>query len=111
MAILHLFKFHPQPSCHKHYIHYIDRESLNKPRCDLFVTGGLVINITSIAVVQVVDIVLRLLEDDWLEVREKASQVLGGLLHCNFIETPDDLIVSSCVVHAAASAVATLHLY
>jgi hypothetical protein len=46
-------------------------------------------------VVQVVDIVLRLLEDDWLEVREKASQVLGGLLHCNFIETPDDLIVSS----------------
>ncbi|XP_021936150.1 proteasome activator complex subunit 4B-like isoform X2 [Zootermopsis nevadensis] len=41
---------------------------------------------------EVVDIVLRLLEDDWLEVREKASQVLGGLLHCNFIESPDDLI-------------------
>jgi hypothetical protein len=43
---------------------------------------------------QVSDIVLRLLEDDWLEVREKASQVLGGLLHCDFIESTDDLIVS-----------------
>lgn len=43
---------------------------------------------------QVLDIVLRLLEDDWLEVREKASQVLGGLLHCDFIESTDDLIVS-----------------
>ena len=37
---------------------------------------------------------LRLLEDDWLEVREKASQVLGGLLHCDFIESTADLIVS-----------------
>lgn len=43
---------------------------------------------------QVLDIVLHLLEDDWLEVREKASQVLGGLLHCDFIESTDDLIVS-----------------
>ncbi|KAJ9582853.1 hypothetical protein L9F63_022812, partial [Diploptera punctata] len=41
---------------------------------------------------EVVDIVLRMLEDDWLEVREKASQVLGGLLHCNFIEATDVLI-------------------
>ncbi|PNF36512.1 hypothetical protein B7P43_G15901 [Cryptotermes secundus] len=41
---------------------------------------------------EVLDIVLQLLEDDWLEVREKASQVLGGLLHCNFIESTDDLI-------------------
>jgi hypothetical protein len=40
------------------------------------------------------DIVLRLLEDDWLEVREKASQVLGGLLHCDFVESTEDLIVS-----------------
>lgn len=67
---------------------------------NLCVTGRLVINRTNIGLVQVVDIVLRLLEDDWLEVREKASQVLGGLLHCNFIESPDDLIVSSCVIHA-----------
>lgn len=29
--------------------------------------------------------VLRLLEDERLEVREKSSQVLGGLLHCAFI--------------------------
>ena len=45
---------------------------------------------------------LRLLEDDWLEVREKASQVLGGLLHCDFIESTADLIVSciSFLLHA-----------
>jgi proteasome activator subunit 4 len=41
---------------------------------------------------KVQDIVLRLLEDDWLEVREKASQVLGGLLHCDFIGSTADLI-------------------
>ncbi|KAL0124071.1 hypothetical protein PUN28_006100 [Cardiocondyla obscurior] len=38
------------------------------------------------------DIVLRLLEDDRLEVREKASQVLGGLLHCKFITDHDKLL-------------------
>ena len=45
---------------------------------------------------------LWLLEDDWLEVREKASQVLGGLLHCDFIESVADLIVSciSVLLHA-----------
>lgn len=41
------------------------------------------------------DIVLRLLEDDRLEVREKASQVLGGLLHCTFITDQEKLLVSS----------------
>jgi len=40
------------------------------------------------------DIVLRLLEDDRLEVREKASQVLGGLLHCTFIMDQEKLLVS-----------------
>lgn len=39
-------------------------------------------------------IVLRLLEDERLEVREKASQVLGGLLHCTFIEDQEKLLVS-----------------
>ncbi|XP_071649143.1 proteasome activator complex subunit 4B [Temnothorax longispinosus] len=38
------------------------------------------------------DIVLRLLEDDRLEVREKASQVLGGLLHCTFIMDQEKLL-------------------
>ncbi|XP_024887172.1 proteasome activator complex subunit 4B-like [Temnothorax curvispinosus] len=38
------------------------------------------------------DIVLRLLEDDRLEVREKASQVLGGLLHCTFIIDQEKLL-------------------
>lgn len=38
------------------------------------------------------DIVLRLLEDDRLEVREKASQVLGGLLHCTFITDQEKLL-------------------
>lgn len=40
------------------------------------------------------NIVLRLLEDERLEVREKASQVLGGLLHCTFIEDREKLLVS-----------------
>ena len=46
---------------------------------------------------------MRLLEGDWLEVREKASQVLGGLLHCDFIESTADLIVScvSVLLHAS----------
>jgi hypothetical protein len=52
--------------------------------------------------------VLRLLEDDWLEVREKASQVLGGLLHCDFIESSADLIVSCISVPLHASAFAYL---
>ncbi|XP_011874622.1 PREDICTED: proteasome activator complex subunit 4-like [Vollenhovia emeryi] len=38
------------------------------------------------------DIVLRLLEDDCLEVREKAGQVLGGLLHCTFITDQEKLL-------------------
>ncbi|XP_011068182.1 PREDICTED: proteasome activator complex subunit 4B-like [Acromyrmex echinatior] len=38
------------------------------------------------------DTVLHLLEDDRLEVREKASQVLGGLLHCTFITDHEQLL-------------------
>lgn len=34
---------------------------------------------------QVQEIVLRLLEDKVVEVREMAAQVLGGLLHCKFL--------------------------
>jgi len=41
------------------------------------------------------NIVLCLLEDDRLEVREKASQVLGGLLHCTFITDQEKLLVSN----------------
>lgn len=37
-------------------------------------------------------IVLRLLEDAVLEVREKAAQVLGGLLHCAFLPATDKLL-------------------
>lgn len=39
-------------------------------------------------------IVLQLLEDERLEVREKASLVLGGLLHCTFIADVEELLVS-----------------
>ena len=39
------------------------------------------------------EIVLRLLEDERLEVREKAGQVLGGLLHCAFIPDKATLLV------------------
>lgn len=38
------------------------------------------------------NIVLRLLEDERLEVREKASLVLGGLLHCTFIADEEKLL-------------------
>ncbi|XP_039314531.1 proteasome activator complex subunit 4 isoform X3 [Solenopsis invicta] len=38
------------------------------------------------------DIVLCLLEDNCVEVREKASQVLGGLLHCTFITDQEELL-------------------
>ncbi|XP_063231181.1 proteasome activator complex subunit 4-like isoform X2 [Bacillus rossius redtenbacheri] len=41
---------------------------------------------------QISDIVLTLLEDDWLEVRVKAAQVLGGLIHCDFISNPLSLL-------------------
>lgn len=37
-------------------------------------------------------IVLRLLEDKVVEVREKAAQVLGGLLHCKFLPSTDLLL-------------------
>lgn len=40
------------------------------------------------------NVVLSLLEDDRLEVREKASQVLGGMLHCKFITNQGQLLVS-----------------
>ena len=40
------------------------------------------------------DTVLHLLEDDRLEVREKASRVLGGLLHCTFITDHEKLLAS-----------------
>lgn len=41
---------------------------------------------------QVQTIVLRLLEDTVLEVRVKAAQVLGGLLHCSFLPSTDKLL-------------------
>lgn len=41
---------------------------------------------------EVQNIVLRLLEDSVLEVREKAAQVLGGLLHCAFLPATDKLL-------------------
>jgi proteasome activator subunit 4 len=37
-------------------------------------------------------IVLRLMEDSVLEVREKAAEVLGGLLHCAFLPATDKLL-------------------
>lgn len=43
---------------------------------------------------QVQRIVLRLLEDERLEVREKAGVVLGGMLHCTFIPDQEVLLVS-----------------
>jgi hypothetical protein len=46
---------------------------------------------------QVMGVVGRGLEDDRVEVRVKAGQVLGGLLHCEFIsaEGKNNLLVRS----------------
>lgn len=41
---------------------------------------------------KVQSIVLRLLEDSVLEVREKSAEVLGGLIHCSFLPTTDKLL-------------------
>lgn len=41
---------------------------------------------------KVQEIVLRLLGDNVLEVREKASEVLCGMLHCSFLTTTDKLL-------------------
>ncbi|XP_055638685.1 proteasome activator complex subunit 4-like [Toxorhynchites rutilus septentrionalis] len=38
------------------------------------------------------DIVLRLLEDSVVEVREKAAEVLCGLLHCSFLTATEELL-------------------
>lgn len=40
------------------------------------------------------NIVLKMLEDERLEVRVKASESLGGLLHCDFISDTERLLVS-----------------
>lgn len=41
---------------------------------------------------QVKSIVLRLLEDNTLEVRVKAAEVLGGLIHCAFLPATEKLL-------------------
>lgn len=38
------------------------------------------------------DIVLRLLEDKVVEVREKAALVLGGFVHCSFLPSTEKLL-------------------
>lgn len=43
-------------------------------------------------IAKVQSIVLRLLEDNVLEVREKSAQVLGGLIHTNFLPQTDELL-------------------
>lgn len=41
---------------------------------------------------KVLEIVLRLLEDNVVEVREKAAEVLCGLLHCSFLTATEELL-------------------
>lgn len=43
---------------------------------------------------QIKAIVLTLLDDDQPEVRQQASQVLGGFFHCQFVPFSQDLLVS-----------------
>ena len=49
---------------------------------------------------QVMDVVERGLIDERVEVRSKAGQVLGGLLHCAFVdkERQDSLLVSLSLI-------------
>ncbi|XP_046402715.1 proteasome activator complex subunit 4A-like [Ischnura elegans] len=41
---------------------------------------------------EVTNLVLEPLEDERVEVREKAAQVLGGLLHCGFVASKENLL-------------------
>lgn len=41
---------------------------------------------------KVQEIVLRLLEDSVVEVREKAAEVLCGLVHCSFLTATEELL-------------------
>ncbi|XP_058447896.1 proteasome activator complex subunit 4A-like isoform X2 [Malaya genurostris] len=43
-------------------------------------------------IAKIQEIVLRLLEDNVVEVREKAAEVLCGLLHCSFLTATDELL-------------------
>ncbi|KAH8027891.1 hypothetical protein HPB51_011121 [Rhipicephalus microplus] len=42
----------------------------------------------------VIEHTLALLKDERLEVRETASETLGGLLHCEFLKVTDDLLAT-----------------
>ncbi|KAF7990670.1 hypothetical protein HCN44_000475 [Aphidius gifuensis] len=57
----------------------------------VFYNMGVILN-NKIWTDKVLEIVMRLLSDDRVEVREKAGNVLCGLLHCNFIAEQDKLL-------------------
>lgn len=57
----------------------------------VFHNMGIIVS-NSIWVQRIQEIVLRLLADERLEVREKAGQVLCGLLHCAFLPEQDALL-------------------
>lgn len=43
---------------------------------------------------QIQELVLQLLQDSQPEVRLEAAKVVSGLLHCQFIQKPSELLVS-----------------
>ncbi|XP_055375207.1 proteasome activator complex subunit 4-like [Condylostylus longicornis] len=59
----------------------------------VLVFHNLMIALNNDKVIQKIEhIVLTLLEDNHISVREKAAEVLGGLLHCSFLTNVDELI-------------------
>ncbi|XP_063991508.1 proteasome activator complex subunit 4B-like [Diachasmimorpha longicaudata] len=57
----------------------------------VFYNMGVILSCTD-WVARVQGLVLRMLEDERVEVREKAGQVLCGLLHCTFVPEPQALL-------------------
>ena len=47
---------------------------------------------------EIVQLVLNLLSDRKLEVRETASKILCGFLHCLLVKNPMDLLVSYSIL-------------
>lgn len=91
-----------QPSCMNDYLMKIDEISSHSSwQCRLSAIDILqVLTFNNMPIMlsqktwvdQIQLIVLRLLEDNMLEVRVKAAEVLGGLIHCSFLPATDKLL-------------------
>lgn len=70
----------------------VRRNCLDFLQVHVFHNFGIYLNSQRIEAVR--DVVLKLIEDERVEVREKSGLVLGGLLHCDYLSEPQELVVS-----------------